>query len=290
MDYCHYCGEAWSPFSGFIDAKKLVCVDCMKQALIGELGYPIANTRKKGQGSKWIRRERRWAFYARDSWTCLYCEARPAGEAAVLSLDHFHPVSKEATDAEKARSATPDNIVTLCVSCNSSRQDVPTATFVRRLEERGLDPEVISRRVSRQRALKFDPVILSPWRPTKAHLDLLRRRHMRPTDYAATTSRLLEAVGEAAKRAPSSAASAAAIAAAALEETVRRTGVGGIEGVRAAQIAREASAATGIDVGLTAAAVLIRDAPEIAAREVWAADQAQQRRAELRLLLESLSE
>jgi hypothetical protein len=290
MDVCSRCGALWLPFSGFVDDREhLVCAGCMSEELIAETGFPVRNSRKAGQGSKWIRRERRWAFYARDGWTCLYCGLRPVDDAP-LSLDHFFPVSKEATDEQKAKSATPDNIVTLCIACNSARQDVPTATFVRRLEERGLDPAEIVRRVNRQRARRFDPIVLSPWRPVRAQLEHLRRRSMTPVDYAATTSRLLDAVVEAAGKRKNAASVAAATAAKALAETIRTTGVGGIEGARAAQLARTASAATGLDVGLAAASILIRDAPGILDREVWAEEQRDQRAHELRLLLEALAE
>ena len=66
-------------------------------------------------GSKWIRPEKRMAIYIRDGFDCVYCRGVfPLGTD--LTLDHITPRSLGgSTDAS--------NLVTCCLSCNSSRQD-----------------------------------------------------------------------------------------------------------------------------------------------------------------------
>lgn len=68
-------------------------------------------------GSKWIRPEKRLAIYIRDGWDCVYCRTVfPLGRD--LTLDHIVPRSLGGgNDAA--------NLVTCCLSCNSSRQDAP---------------------------------------------------------------------------------------------------------------------------------------------------------------------
>lgn len=70
----------------------------------------------------WIRAEKRVAIYERDGWECVYCgrgprDARPLSETGtVLSLDHLICQSAGGSNDSK-------NLVTACISCNSSRQD-----------------------------------------------------------------------------------------------------------------------------------------------------------------------
>lgn len=77
----------------------------------------------KGQGSKWIRPERRLAIYLRDRMTCLYClrdmhDCNPSD----ISLDHIKC-------GHFAGNHHESNLITACRSCNSSRQDTPLARF-----------------------------------------------------------------------------------------------------------------------------------------------------------------
>jgi len=72
----------------------------------------------KGQGSKWIRREKRWAIYMRDNWTCVYCEQ----ENVALTLDHVHP--RELGGGNEA-----GNLVTACRTCNTTRRQTPIEEF-----------------------------------------------------------------------------------------------------------------------------------------------------------------
>lgn len=70
----------------------------------------------------WIRSEKRIAIYERDGWACAYCGRGPRQQTplrltgVVLSLDHLVPQSQGGSNHET-------NLVTACISCNSSRQD-----------------------------------------------------------------------------------------------------------------------------------------------------------------------
>jgi 5-methylcytosine-specific restriction endonuclease McrA len=76
-------------------------------------------------GMNWIRQEKRLAIYLRDGCACAYC-GRGVEQGAKLTLDHLEPESlgggHEAT-----------NLVTSCLSCNSSRQATPLRKFARRV-------------------------------------------------------------------------------------------------------------------------------------------------------------
>jgi hypothetical protein len=77
-----------------------------------------------GMNGNWIRAEKRISIYARDSFACVYCGRgfdgpRPLRVTGnVLSLDHLIPRSQGGKNEVS-------NLVTSCVSCNSSRQDKP---------------------------------------------------------------------------------------------------------------------------------------------------------------------
>lgn len=76
-----------------------------------------ASTTGTTNGTRWIRPEKRLAIYLRDQFRCLYCHEALHGEGAdQLSLDHLVP-------RVWGGSNDPINLVTACVSCNSSRKD-----------------------------------------------------------------------------------------------------------------------------------------------------------------------
>lgn len=67
----------------------------------------MPNNRNHGQ--KWIRNTRRCAIYARDRFTCVYCE-EPGKR---LLLDHVEPFGGNESD----------NLVSACWDCNGEKGD-----------------------------------------------------------------------------------------------------------------------------------------------------------------------
>jgi 5-methylcytosine-specific restriction endonuclease McrA len=66
----------------------------------------------KNQGMNWIRPEKRLAIYLRDGLACVYCGS--GCERDRLTLDHLTPYSKSGSN-------DPSNLVTCCLTCNSTR-------------------------------------------------------------------------------------------------------------------------------------------------------------------------
>ena len=108
----------------------------------------ITAGRKAGQGSKWIRAEKRLAIYARDGFCCMYCGAA-AEQGAVLSLDHVLACELGGTNE-------PTNLVTACVSCNSAKQDKPMREWFAVLADRGIDTSKMPARIRKQTAKPLD--------------------------------------------------------------------------------------------------------------------------------------
>ena len=77
--------------------------------------------------SNWISKTTRQAIYDRDGRTCVYCQTTE--EHAVLSLDHITPRSLGGALTD------PQNLVTSCCHCNSTRQTMSLPAFQRYLEE-----------------------------------------------------------------------------------------------------------------------------------------------------------
>lgn len=102
--------------------------------------------RKAGQGSNWIRREKRLAIYRRDDHCCVYCGRDLACEVA--TLDHVLPCELGGTNSEK-------NLVTCCLHCNSSKQDLPLKAFLMTLADRGMDPAKVAKNVRNATARKL---------------------------------------------------------------------------------------------------------------------------------------
>ena len=94
--------------------------------------------RKAGQGSKWIRREKRLAIYRRDNHTCVYCAADLACQVA--TLDHVRPCELGGTNHES-------NLVTACLSCNSAKRDLPLSAFLAILTDKGIETSQIRRTI-----------------------------------------------------------------------------------------------------------------------------------------------
>lgn len=105
---------------------------------------------RSGRSSKWIRRSTRLAIYHRDAFDCVLCRQvfplDPFGRG--LTLDHVIPRSAGGSDR-------PDNLVTACWTCNSSRQDAPyPANILRRVRAQLAKP--LDRAVGRLLAAGVD--------------------------------------------------------------------------------------------------------------------------------------
>ena len=83
--------------------------------------------RKAGQGSKWIRREKRLAIYLRDGMQCGWCHST-VEEGGALTLDHLIPVSKGGGNEET-------NLITSCGVCNTRRGNLSQAQWIRTVAE-----------------------------------------------------------------------------------------------------------------------------------------------------------
>lgn len=82
--------------------------------------------------SNWIRKEKREKIYTRDGHTCVYCESKEN-----LSLDHIKPQSIGGSNLES-------NLITACLTCNTSRQDMEINTFINTFS----NSSVIRRRIA----------------------------------------------------------------------------------------------------------------------------------------------
>jgi len=84
----------------------------------------------KVYGSAW--RKMRKMILARDGFTCGYC-GQPAN-----TVDHVQAVNKG------GEILNPDNLIAACVSCNSRKQDKPSAFFLARRSTAMLSRESLS--------------------------------------------------------------------------------------------------------------------------------------------------
>lgn len=99
-------------------------------------------TRIAGGGSSWLPRDARHAIYARDGHACACCAIRGGHNGAGLTVDHIRSQHGEGGDSNLR------NLVTLCNSCNSSKQDTPLDQWVNdSLVNRGHDAQVVLQRV-----------------------------------------------------------------------------------------------------------------------------------------------
>lgn len=95
-------------------------------------------------GSKWIRPEKRAAIYASDGWRCVYCRRS-------LSDDHIESDRERTLDHLVPRSLGGShgahNLVTCCGHCNSARQELSLADWLKVLGRMGQNSAAIARRV-----------------------------------------------------------------------------------------------------------------------------------------------
>ena len=104
----------------------------------------VKRIRKNGKGSKWIRRATRLAIYHRDGWRCVYCLSM-----SELTLDHVKPKTMGGSNL-------PNNLVTCCYKCNSSKQDRSPTAWFRDLRSRGVNTEKMRKRLYRLRRKPID--------------------------------------------------------------------------------------------------------------------------------------
>lgn len=91
---------------------------------------------------RWIQPSTRLAIYHRDGFSCAYC-GDVAEDGCVLTLDHVL-----ARDLGGSNDST--NLVTSCLSCNSSKQNKTMREWYRNLRDRGIDTSKVGARVRRQ--------------------------------------------------------------------------------------------------------------------------------------------
>lgn len=104
----------------------------------------------KLNGGKWIRPEKRRALYVRDNHACVYCNKSIYEHTdMILTLDHV--VARELGGTNEA-----SNLVTACLSCNSTKQDLTVKQFIQYLADQGVDSSGIANRVrnATRRSLK----------------------------------------------------------------------------------------------------------------------------------------
>lgn len=102
----------------------------------------VLRARIAGGGSSWLPRDARHAIYARDGHACACCAVRGGRNGAGLTVDHIRSQHGEGGDSNLR------NLVTMCNSCNSSKQATPLDQWVNKtLVDRGHDPRVVMQRV-----------------------------------------------------------------------------------------------------------------------------------------------
>ena len=94
--------------------------------------------RKRNQGSKWITKTKRWAIYFRDNCECVYC-GRSLNDGAILTLDHIVPC-----EALPKPNNKHTNLVTACLSCNSSKGDKDLNEYLNYTRALGATEEAIA--------------------------------------------------------------------------------------------------------------------------------------------------
>jgi 5-methylcytosine-specific restriction endonuclease McrA len=96
----------------------------------------------KNNGSKWIRPEKRRAIYERDDFRCVYC-GKGIEDEIMLTLDHVIP-------SELGGSNDHWNLITACISCNSSKKDLSLSQFLSYLKQKNINTDGIAKRIRRQ--------------------------------------------------------------------------------------------------------------------------------------------
>lgn len=99
-------------------AKKIASTTVTKNGNVKVEGYKPMN------GGAWITKERRLAIYMRDGFCCMYCgtDLQKLTDPKGMSLDHLMPRVLGGNNESS-------NLITVCRSCNSSRNDKPWQSY-----------------------------------------------------------------------------------------------------------------------------------------------------------------
>ncbi len=90
----------------------------------------MQNRNERNQGMNWIRQEKRLAIYMRDGLACVYC-LEGLEDGVKLTLDHLKLYSRGGSNNES-------NLVTACLTCNSSRGTKTVKAYCNLFEDGGL--------------------------------------------------------------------------------------------------------------------------------------------------------
>jgi len=101
-----------------------------------------------GQGSNWIRKERRLAIYHRDGFRCVYCGAT-AEEGHPLSLDHV--LARDLGGSNDA-----ENLVTACGTCNSAKTNLSLGDWLDTLRDQGMNVRTLAATIRRHTQTTLD--------------------------------------------------------------------------------------------------------------------------------------
>lgn len=104
----------------------------------------MSRVRRPGlRSSAWIRPEKRHAIYVRDGHVCVWCGQVPDE----YQLDHLFPRGHRLRARERRPNSTRW-LVTSCRSCNSARQNLSVAAWLRRIRDQGFDLGPVLRRLT----------------------------------------------------------------------------------------------------------------------------------------------
>lgn len=104
-------------------------------------------------GGKWLSVHKRLAIYFRDGFQCAYCCG-----VGHLTIDHVNDCKTH------GRNNNASNLITCCLSCNSSKRALSKVRWFRVLRSRGIDTDAVRRRIAR---LTFKEVDLEKGRALK---------------------------------------------------------------------------------------------------------------------------
>ena len=91
--------------------------------------------KKRRNGWKWITIKRRMSIYKRDNCECIICGASRYDYGVTLTLDH---VNSDLVNGK--RNNKTENLITMCKSCNSTKQELTMKEFLTRYHPNKVAP------------------------------------------------------------------------------------------------------------------------------------------------------